>query len=446
MFIEQIHESDPINGENYLLKKCILVHTFSKEELIEHNLHNFNGLIRHYSMISKEYNFEEHFQRIYICGDISKLEHIKNTNINIVIIADISSSNINDDWYKSESTRFISKGQVPINIHNVGVFFPKFFDPESNFYELINDSHEFQDLGVGDKKGKAHRKGIYLTEVKGNDEVIGFNVLRCSTNLSGPTDNFNECDDYILEEVNKEASYIFAEKVKQNHVLAQTYHNRVDDNNKEKKAKISVHSDKTKDMPNNAIMSFCTFYKNTDKIADADPNIKQKGYDYVYKNNTTVLTKLRFKLKKEVVEKYTYNDNHASEYKEYEYEKQFDITLYPDSVFMMSLHTNRIYTHEIVPSNLPINLIPTRMGYVIRCSNTGAIYDIEKKQVFLVYPSSDDFVPLEQPTEEGLKKLKEFYRQENKTIDPVDYSDKFNFSMNTGDYKEPLNKSLVLNV
>ena len=31
--------------------------------------------------------------------------------------------------------------------------------------------------------------------------------------------------------------------------------------------------------------------------------------------------------------------------------KDFDITLYPNSVFLMSLETNRLYTHEIIPSD-----------------------------------------------------------------------------------------------
>lgn len=59
----------------------------------------------------------------------------------------------------------------------------------------------------------------------------------------------------------------------------------------------------------------------------------------------------------------------------------FDITLYPNSVFVMSLDMNRLYTHEIIPSILPIDRIPTRMGYVIRCSKTNAIFKNEQTYI-----------------------------------------------------------------
>ena len=41
----------------------------------------------------------------------------------------------------------------------------------------------------------------------------------------------------------------------------------------------------------------------------------------------------------------------------------------------MSLDSNRLYTHEIIPSSLPIEKLPIRMGYVIRCSKTKALYN-----------------------------------------------------------------------
>ena len=44
-------------------------------------------------------------------------------------------------------------------------------------------------------------------------------------------------------------------------------------------------------MPKNGLMAFCTFYKNL-----SNGKINKIGYDYCYKE-TTVLTKLKFKLK-----------------------------------------------------------------------------------------------------------------------------------------------------
>lgn len=52
----------------------------------------------------------------------------------------------------------------------------------------------------------------------------------------------------------------------------------------------------------------------------------------------------------------------------------FDVVLYPNSMFVISLLVNRLYTHEIVPSAVPISQMPTRMGYVIRCSKASAIH------------------------------------------------------------------------
>lgn len=342
-------------------------------------------------------------------------------------------ANVNNE-NSVNNENMLRTGKIPINIHNVGIYFREFFDDDKAYYHRITSEHEFQDLGIQGKDGQAYRKGIYLTDVSPDDHgehQIYFKLLRCSTNLSGPTDNFRDTDNAILARVNNAARQFFQDPPKLNHVLAQTYHNSVNENGKERKAKISVHSDKTKDMPNNAIMAFCTFYKDfkpegncfngtTLTQAKRDPN-SDDPYDYRYKHDTTVLTKLRFRLKKEVK-----NPNLT---------RQFDITLYPNSVFLMSLWTNRLYTHEIVPSSLPIEQIPTRMGYVIRCSNTTAVY--KNGQTYVIDSKGIDHA-LEEPTEDGLKKLKALYYQENMTIEPTDYTDKFFFSMNTGDYKEPM--------
>ena len=51
-------------------------------------------------------------------------------------------------------------------------------------------------------------------------------------------------------------------------------------------------------------------------------------------------------------------------------------------MFIMSLEMNRLYTHEICPSCLPMDLIPLRLGYVIRCSKTKAIY--KENQTYII--------------------------------------------------------------
>jgi len=216
-----------------------------------------------------------------------------------------------------------------------------------------------------------------------------------------------------------------------NHVLAQVYHNTaastttttsmyVEEGNanvsaKEKKARIKSHSDKTKDMPANGIMAFCTFH--SDDIAQK-AKVTPAG-DYVYKNGS-VLTRLRWKLKSSVPE-YVRLDRQLKE--------SFDVLLHPNSLLLMSLGTNRLYTHEIVPPQLPVERVPTRLGYVIRCSNVKAVSRGGRTYV--------DGKELVKPTREQVVDLKRLYWEENCSNDVVEYG-RVDFSMNAGDYLPPV--------
>jgi hypothetical protein len=313
---------------------------------------------------------------LYLTGDIDNL--IIDDEIKVYIIEELSFN------YKNKY-ELITLSQLPININNVGVYFNNLFDKD--YYNSILSEHEFQILTESNKTTNAFRKGIYLTNV---DTELKFNLLRCSSNLSGSTDNFRKTDKEIIDKLNKKAKELFDMPIEFNHVLAQVYENKII-NNKEKKSRIKSHSDKTKDMPSQGLIAFCTFYSyNTDNINS--------------------LTKLRFKSKKDVD-----NDN-------------FDVILYPNSVFIIPLSTNRLYTHEISPPILPVDKIPTRLGYVVRCSKTAAIYKDGKTFI--------NNMPLEYPKEEDIIKLKEFYLKENMTSDVIVY-DEFNFSLNNGDYLMP---------
>lgn len=240
--------------------------------------------------------------------------------------------------------------------------------------------------------------------------------MRCSSNLNRPTDNLREIDNSILNQVNTIVKYFFKEQTELNHVLAQIYENTSSggkNKNSERKAKIGVHSDKTKYMPKNGLIAFCTFYKNFFNDQFNTDELKH------IKKGVSVLTRLRFKLKNMVT------DTNLKE--------NFDIVLYPNSVFIISLHTNRLYTHEIVPSELPIDKIPTRMGYVIRCSNTDAIF--KNNQTYII--DGDNEIKLLNVDREGHERLKELYRIENTTDQIVEYKG-VNFSLNNGDYTQPI--------
>lgn len=338
---------------------------------------------------------------VYMYGDIDLLSQYVNEN-KVYVIGEYSYNNTTD-------YDVISLGYVPIHIHNVGVYFREFFDKD--YFNMINEEHQFYTLTESNKPDTSYRKGVYLTNVEKNGEEYRYHLLRCSSNLGGATENFKSVDNDIINQVSEISEHFFSEKTEFNHVLAQMYMNSYNENNKQKKAKIKAHSDKTKDMLENGLMAFCTFYDTL--------NPKQRnGFDYQYKNQS-VLTKLRFNLKPDIQDETL--------------EKKFDIVLYPNSVFIMSLYTNRLYTHEIVPSLLNIEHLPIRLGYVIRCSKTYAVY----KNGIPYIEYDKQLKEMHEMTEEERFNLKNLYYEENYTSNMIQYPE-FLSSMNLGDYKKPI--------
>lgn len=368
---------------------------------IDYVTNNFAGIITNNLDITYQENL-----LIYLTGNINvNLEKLQIFN-NIFIIKELSYNFDKNDYC-------ISIDNIPLNIHNVGIFFKQYFDINKNYFDLISEAHQFQLLKESDKPTNAYRTGIYITKVEELNDEIKFKLLRCSTNLNGSTDNFRDVDNEIINNVNKTAEYFFEEKTDLNHVLAQIYGN-TKKNNKNKKAKIKAHSDKTKDMLKNGVMAFCSFYHNHIETVNCD-NI----YEYCC-NHPILLTKIKFRLKNSVIDE--------------KYKKMFDIILYPNSLLLIPLSTNRIYTHEIIPSGMPIENIPIRMGYVIRCSKTNSIY---KNNKTYIYDNNNNLIELEKPTIENIDNLKNLYYAENMTTDIIDYGI-VNFSLNEGDYEKPI--------
>lgn len=301
------------------------------------------------------------------------------------------------------------------NINGVGFLITDLFDNKVDYFKEFHAWHNPQDLTDSNKDSFAYRKGVYLSEVKEEKNALIFNLLRCSSNLNGPTENFSEHDRIIINKVNEAAKKLYPNSAILNHVLAQVYHNKKI-NGRDRNAKIAKHSDKTKDMPENGLMAFCSFYNIQPNKYHKDPN---DPHNILYKK-TSALTTLRFALKENV--------------KEQCLSKKFDVLLYPNSVFIMDLKSNALYTHEIVPPLLSSDDIPTRLGYVIRCSNQLAMHDGDKAYIF---DSIDGWTPLENPTLEGATKLKKIYLDENQSsVRP--YYDICNFSFNSGDYMSPI--------
>lgn len=402
--------------ENKITKdKNILIVLQNNENLnpdLSYLIKNFCGSV--INMFDSNIDFNN--KKIYACGNFSGLEE---TIPFIHIIEDFSTlyENINPEKYKT-----VTLGEVPVIISNAGIYYRKLFVGDNNFAS-IKAEHNFQELTESNKESKALRKGIYLSKVtretteEGKD-AYHYNLLRCSSNLTGPTDNFRTTDTKIITILNSLVPETFEYKTNLNHALVQIYENKKKsaDSEKEVKARIKAHSDKTKDMPKEGLIAFCTFYddSNTEQLKPSatDP------FDWCYKQ-TSALTRLHFKLKK------TVEDDSL--------EKEFSVTLYPNSAFLIPLSTNRLYTHEIKPSVLGVDQIPVRMGYVVRCSNLEAMHTDNQTYI----KEKDQYIKLEKMTSELQEELRDSYYEENVSEKMMEYG-KIHFSMNSGDYEKPI--------
>lgn len=352
---------------------------------------------------------------IYFCGDFSRLSETTaaHAGLRLKVVKELSYNHC-----ESDTCQFIGIGQVPVNQHNAAVYFRGVLNPEIDYFNTIHSEHTFQCLTESDKPNQSLRKGIYLSKVYTTGVETRFNLLRCSTNLDGPTLNFASTDQEILKLANNLAKQQFSHPAVFNHVLAQVYENTTVKSGhtvKERKARIKSHADKTKDMPRNGMIAFCTIYSSdvyNHKRSLTDP------FDYQYKK-ISVLTRLRFRLK-ELVQGETLAP-------------EFTVLLYPNSILMIPLSTNRLYTHEIVPPTLDVANIPTRLGYVIRCSDTEAVFRDGK--TFIMREGVE--VEMSKPSQDDIACLKALYFRENTTDELLSYKD-INFSLNNGDYMKPV--------
>ncbi|WP_406109968.1 hypothetical protein [Kitasatospora purpeofusca] len=357
---------------------------------------------------------------VYLCGDIGAISDRRlRAAGRVFVVRELSHGYGDGEGGDGDALwSVVGLGRVPVRVHGVGVYYPRFFGPEADHFGRIRAEHAFQSLTESTKPGTARRSGIYLTPVTRDGDDLHFRLLRCSTNLSGPTEGFGPTDTGVVGALNREAAAVFRGQAPLNHVLAQIYHNtRATDGRKQSKARISAHADKTKDMPVNGVMAFCTFYDRLDGLGP----LAEDPFDLGVKG-VSGLTRLRFHLKDPAA----VPDGVALP-------PRFTLTLHPGSVFLMPLSTNRLYTHEIRPSSLDAELLPTRLGYVVRCSSAEAVH--RDGRTFL--KTAGDPVRLEPPTPAGMDELRRLYAEENRTSSFIDYGDGFRFSMNSGDYLAP---------
>jgi hypothetical protein len=343
---------------------------------------------------------------IYVCADVQQLASSSSGPLvgrKVLVVRELSEN------YEEGQYAVVGVKEVPIHIEDIGVYFQQAF-PEKDYFSRITSEHRFQSLTESNKPGTAFRTGIYLTRVTpidNNPDVLKFHLLRCSSNLNGPSDNFRATDEEVVGRVNELAAAFFKSRTDMNHVLAQVYENRhvtaEDGSVKQRKAKIKDHSDKTKDMDPRGLIAFVTFYRTEDGRPTNNPN---------------VLTKLRFRRKR--------GKTHI-----------VNIVLHPNSVLLISLATNRLYTHEIIPSSLSIDEIPTRLGYVVRCSNAPAVFKNGQTYIEVNDIDGTHYVPMAAADEKGVRQLRDLYFAENSTNEVIYYPD-IHFSMNNGDYCKPI--------
>lgn len=353
---------------------------------------------------------------VFLCGDVSR---VRGGDLDaaerVFVVRGLSRGY--DDGNGHKPWTLVDPGRVPVLVHGVGVYYRRFFDSGVDRFARIHAEHAFQSLTESTKPGVARRTGVYLTPVRQDDEGLHFRLLRCSTNFAGPTEDFGATDWKIVNALNQEAAAVFQNPAPLNHVLAQIYHNApAGPDGKSTKARISAHADKTKDMPANGLIAFCTFYDGLDKLSP----LADDPFDFGRKG-VSGLTRLHFRWKEPHAERPESLPAH------------FTLTLYPDSVFFMPLSTNRLYTHEIRSSSLDAGSLPTRLGYVVRCSKTEAVH--KEGRTFL--KASGSLTELASPSPEGMDELRRLYAEENATQGRIDYGDRFPFSMNSGDYLAP---------
>lgn len=431
--------------ENTLLtKKHILIYSgqsFNNHPELEYLNNNFCGIFA----TSTEGLVTDARTLIYLCGDISSITEAAKQLPHKAIYAVCE---LSKDYDGHEGIDVIGLGCVPINVHGAGVLFRKLFE-EDDYDQRICEAHTMQKLTESDKPNNALREGMYLSRFRRRVDGVEIDLMRCSSNFSGPTKKFQPVDEEIVTRTNDVTADFFKDPTELNHILAQTYHNSPSG-----KAKISKHADKTEDMGNGnsdeeeanentvsdikaedmgseqdpiseqvvnkGVIAFCSFYKHV------GPQVRSQTdpFDVCYRTtkgahkSTSVLTTLYFSLKDCV--------------KDESLVKEFTVKLYPNSVFIIPLSTNRLYTHETRPSVLPFNVIPVRTSFVIKCSITRALH---KKDGQIYISHRGQWRKLMPMTRADLTQLRTLYFLENTTADYMNYPF-IGFSANGGDYME----------
>jgi hypothetical protein len=94
---------------------------------------------------------------VYLAGNIEMMIAKIRKDTILMVVEELSTNFETCTRYK-----IVRVSQLPVNVENVGVFFPKLFLGEKDFYESVVNEHKFQLLKLANKPGEAFRKGFNL--------------------------------------------------------------------------------------------------------------------------------------------------------------------------------------------------------------------------------------------------------------------------------------------
>lgn len=350
-------------------------------------------------------------QLVFFAGD---KEHAPAPSPHLFVVQEYSTGFTGEE----EGVLFVRLGQLPLNIHGLGVYWPEFFVSCQDWVSTIEAEHDLAPLQEGDKANFAIRKGCYVTAVTEEEQQLRFRLLRCSTNFGAPTENIRATDMAILKTLNELAPAFFKNCATLNHELIQVYRPRLSEK-KEQRASIKPHSDKSEDFSARSVIAFCSFYEGyRGKGFPNRPEWKPRHpFDWVYRE-TSILTRLVFRSK-------TSSSSRPD---------SFEVVVHPGSIFMIPEEVNRQYVHEVKNSVLPIDKYATRLSVVARCSRAEAVF---REGMTLLQTASKKYQPLHAASPEDVALLKQLYLQENTQVPQVIYPFPLLFSLNRGDYMKP---------
>ena len=123
---------------------------------------------------------EEKKKLVYIAGDVQLIwktipEFFRTSTF---VITDYSYHL--EEVKKSFTPLEVRVGQVPRNVHGVGVWLPDFFDSKTDYFEEVQKAHPFRSLRLSTKPDEAYRTGTYLSRVWQEEKKTHFHLLRCS--------------------------------------------------------------------------------------------------------------------------------------------------------------------------------------------------------------------------------------------------------------------------